>query len=109
MLGEPRCSQRGQTANDRPRECSEAREVRRVHSPDTPPLACGSGQPAATRLTVRPIMEILATSASWPARAQHALPRIYRALSGLGHRILRTRVTPVTLNDVFFLELTGKA
>ena len=42
------------------------------------------------------------------ARAQHALPRIYRALSGLGHRILRTRVTPVTLDDVFF-ELTGKA
>ena len=42
------------------------------------------------------------------ARAQHALPRIYRALSGLGHRILRTRVTPVTLDDVF-LELTGKA
>jgi ABC-2 type transport system ATP-binding protein len=42
------------------------------------------------------------------ARAQHALPRIYRALTGLGHRILRTRVTPVTLDDVFF-ELTGKA
>ena len=42
------------------------------------------------------------------ARAQHALPRIYRALSGLGTRILRTRVTPVTLDDVF-LELTGKA
>ena len=42
------------------------------------------------------------------ARAQHALPRIYRALAGLGHRILRTRVTPVTLDDVF-LELTGKA
>jgi len=41
------------------------------------------------------------------ARAQHALPRIYRALTGLGHRILRTRVTPVTLDDVF-LELTGK-
>jgi ABC-2 type transport system ATP-binding protein len=41
-------------------------------------------------------------------RAQHALPRVYRALSGLGSRILRTRVTPVTLDDVF-LELTGKA
>jgi hypothetical protein len=40
-------------------------------------------------------------------RAQHTLPRIYRALAGLGHRILRTRVTPVTLDDVFF-ELTGK-
>jgi linearmycin/streptolysin S transport system ATP-binding protein len=40
-------------------------------------------------------------------RAQHALPRVYRALSGLGHGILRTRVTPVTLDDVF-LELTGR-
>jgi ABC-2 type transport system ATP-binding protein len=40
-------------------------------------------------------------------RAQHALPRIYRALSAMGHGVLRTRVTPVTLDDVF-LELTGK-
>jgi hypothetical protein len=31
---------------------------------------------------------------------------VYRALSGLG-QVLRTRVTPVTLDDVF-LELTGK-
>jgi ABC-2 type transport system ATP-binding protein len=41
------------------------------------------------------------------ARAQQALPRVYRALSSLGHGVLRTRVTPVTLDDVF-LELTGK-
>jgi ABC-2 type transport system ATP-binding protein len=41
-------------------------------------------------------------------RAQHALPRVYRALSAIGHGIVRTRVTPVTLDDVFF-ELTGKA
>ena len=41
-------------------------------------------------------------------RAQHVLPRVYRALSALGHGIVRTRVTPVTLDDVFF-ELTGKA
>jgi ABC-2 type transport system ATP-binding protein len=40
-------------------------------------------------------------------RAQLALPRIYRALSATGHAVLRTRVTPVTLDDVF-LELTGK-
>jgi ABC-2 type transport system ATP-binding protein len=40
-------------------------------------------------------------------RAQQALPRVYRAVSALGHGILRTRVTPVTLDDVF-LELTGK-
>jgi len=40
-------------------------------------------------------------------RAQHALPRVYRALSAIGHGVVRTRVTPVTLDDVF-LELTGK-
>ncbi|MGH7893163.1 MAG: ATP-binding cassette domain-containing protein, partial [Candidatus Binatia bacterium] len=40
------------------------------------------------------------------SRAQSTLPRIYRAMSTLGH-IVRTRVTPVTLDDVF-LELTGK-
>ena len=40
-------------------------------------------------------------------RAQQALPRVYRAVSALGHGIIRTRVTPVTLDDVF-LELTGK-
>jgi ABC-2 type transport system ATP-binding protein len=40
-------------------------------------------------------------------RAQHALPRVYRALSTIGQGVLRTRVTPVTLDDVF-LELTGK-
>jgi ABC-2 type transport system ATP-binding protein len=41
------------------------------------------------------------------ARAQQVLPRLYRAISTLGHSVLRTRVTPVTLDDVF-LELTGK-
>jgi ABC-2 type transport system ATP-binding protein len=41
------------------------------------------------------------------ARAQQTLPRIYRAVSALGHGVVRTRVTPVTLDDVF-LELTGK-
>jgi ABC-2 type transport system ATP-binding protein len=40
------------------------------------------------------------------ARAQLTLPRVYRAMATLGH-IVRTRVTPVTLDDVF-LELTGK-
>jgi ABC-2 type transport system ATP-binding protein len=42
------------------------------------------------------------------ARAQQVLPRLYRAIAGLGHSVVRTRVTPVTLDDVF-LELTGKA
>jgi len=40
------------------------------------------------------------------SRAQLTLPRIYRAMSTIGH-IVRTRVTPVTLDDVF-MELTGK-
>jgi ABC-2 type transport system ATP-binding protein len=40
-------------------------------------------------------------------RAQQVLPRVYRAVSLNGHAIVRTRVTPVTLDDVF-LELTGK-
>ena len=39
--------------------------------------------------------------------ARLALPRIYRALSAAGQTVLRTRVTPVTLDDVF-LELTGR-
>jgi ABC-2 type transport system ATP-binding protein len=41
------------------------------------------------------------------ARAQRVLPRIYRMLSASGHRVTRTHVSPVTLDDVF-LELTGK-
>jgi ABC-2 type transport system ATP-binding protein len=40
-------------------------------------------------------------------RAQHALPLVYRTLARMGHGVLRTRVTPVTLDDVF-LQLTGK-
>ena len=32
---------------------------------------------------------------------------LYRAVGKLGHSVVRTRVTPVTLDDVF-LELTGK-
>jgi ABC-2 type transport system ATP-binding protein len=40
-------------------------------------------------------------------RAQHALPLVYRALARMGHGVVRTRVTPVTLDDVF-LQLTGK-
>jgi ABC-2 type transport system ATP-binding protein len=40
-------------------------------------------------------------------RAQLALPRVYQAIAQLGQTVLQTRVTPVTLDDVF-LELTGK-
>jgi linearmycin/streptolysin S transport system ATP-binding protein len=39
-------------------------------------------------------------------RAQQVLPKIYRAVSALGHSVVRTRLTPVTLDDVF-IELTG--
>jgi ABC-2 type transport system ATP-binding protein len=41
------------------------------------------------------------------SRAQLALPRVYQVIAQLGQTILQTRVTPVTLDDVF-LELTGK-
>jgi ABC-2 type transport system ATP-binding protein len=41
------------------------------------------------------------------SRAQQVLPRVYRAVAALGRGIVRTRVTPVTLDDVF-LDLTGK-
>jgi ABC-2 type transport system ATP-binding protein len=41
-------------------------------------------------------------------RAQQALPRIYRALAAMGQAVVRTRVMPVTLDEVF-LELTGRA
>jgi ABC-2 type transport system ATP-binding protein len=43
----------------------------------------------------------------YTARAQQVLPRIYRMLSAGGHRVTRTHISPVTLDDVF-LELTGK-
>lgn len=40
-------------------------------------------------------------------RAQQVLSRVYHAIGKVGHSVVRTRVTPVTLDDVF-LELTGK-
>ena len=40
-------------------------------------------------------------------RAQQVLPRVYAAAGYLGQPIVQTRVSPVTLDDVF-LELTGK-
>ena len=40
-------------------------------------------------------------------RAQQVLPRVYAAGAHLGQPIVQTRVSPVTLDDVF-LELTGK-
>jgi ABC-2 type transport system ATP-binding protein len=40
-------------------------------------------------------------------RGQQVLPRVYAAAAQLGQPIVQTRVSPVTLDDVF-LELTGK-
>ncbi len=40
-------------------------------------------------------------------RAQPVLPRVYAAVAQMGQSIVQTRVSPVTLDDVF-LELTGK-
>jgi hypothetical protein len=40
-------------------------------------------------------------------RGQQVLPRVYAVASQLGQPIVQTRVSPVTLDDVF-LELTGK-
>ena len=40
-------------------------------------------------------------------RAQHVLPRVYAAIAQLGPPVVHTRLSPVTLDDVF-LELTGK-
>jgi ABC-2 type transport system ATP-binding protein len=39
--------------------------------------------------------------------AELTLPRVYHALAAEGHGVIQTRVSPVTLDDVF-LELTGK-
>jgi ABC-2 type transport system ATP-binding protein len=40
-------------------------------------------------------------------RGQQVLPRVYAAAAQLGQPVVQTRVSPVTLDDVF-LELTGK-
>src|SRR5262245_19106970 len=50
MLGEPRRSQRGQTANDRSRQCRKRREVRRIHSPSPRRSWSGAGKPTATKM-----------------------------------------------------------
>jgi ABC-2 type transport system ATP-binding protein len=69
-------------------------------------------EPLATTAPLRAIDGVRSVDAVGPelriatARAQRVLPRLYRAVSALGHTVIRTRVTPVTLDDVF-LELTG--
>jgi len=79
---------------------SEVIDLRLLHPPETvTPLESVDGVKKVE--TVGNEVRIFTT------RAQQALPRVYRAVAAMGHGIIRTRVTPVTLDDVF-LELTGK-
>lgn len=79
---------------------TEVIELRLVHPPTTlAPIQAIEG--------VEKVEAVLNEVRIFTTRAQHVLPRIYRAASFLGRAIVQTRVTPVTLDDVF-LELTGK-
>jgi ABC-2 type transport system ATP-binding protein len=79
---------------------SEVIDLRLLHAPETiAPLESVDG--------VRKVETVGNEVRIFTARAQHVLPRVYRAIASLGQSIVRTRVTPVTLDDVF-LELTGK-
>jgi ABC-2 type transport system ATP-binding protein len=79
---------------------TEVIELRLAHPPATlAPLEAVDG--------VRKVEAVGAEVRLFTTRAQQVLPRVYRALSLLGQSVVRTRVTPVTLDDVF-LELTGK-
>jgi ABC-2 type transport system ATP-binding protein len=79
---------------------AEVIDLRLMHPPETvTPLEAIDG--------VRKVESVGNELRIFTTRAQQALPRVYRAVSALGHSIIRTRVTPVTLDDVF-LELTGK-
>jgi ABC-2 type transport system ATP-binding protein len=81
-------------------KATEVIELRLLASPDTvAPLETVEG--------VQKVESVGSEVRIFTKRAPHSLPRIYRALSAMGHGVLRTRVTPVTLDDVF-LELTGK-
>ena len=81
-------------------EATEAIELRL----DTPLAMLG---PLQTIDGVRSVEAVGHELRLFTARAQQVLPRVYRAVAGMGHGVVRTRVTPVTLDDVF-LELTGK-
>ena len=79
---------------------SEVIDLRLLHAPETvAPLEIVDG--------VRKVETVGNEVRIFTTRAQHVLPRVYRAIAALGQSIVRTRVTPVTLDDVF-LELTGK-
>jgi ABC-2 type transport system ATP-binding protein len=79
---------------------NEVIDLRLLHPPETvAPIEAVDG--------VRKVEAVGNEVRIFTTRAQQALPRVYRAVSALGQSIIRTRVTPVTLDDVF-LELTGK-
>jgi ABC-2 type transport system ATP-binding protein len=79
---------------------SEVIDLRLLHAPETiAPLETVDG--------VRKVETVGNEVRIFTTRAQQVLPRVYRAIAALGQSIVRTRVTPVTLDDVF-LELTGK-
>jgi ABC-2 type transport system ATP-binding protein len=81
-------------------KATEVIELRLLASPDTV-------EPLETVDGVQKVESVGSEVRIFTKRAPHSLPRIYRVLSSMGHGVLRTRVTPVTLDDVF-LELTGK-
>jgi ABC-2 type transport system ATP-binding protein len=79
---------------------TEVIRLRLLHPPDTlAPLEAAEG--------VEKVEAVGNEIRLFTTRAQLALPRVYRTIAQLGQTVLQTRVTPVTLDDVF-LELTGK-
>jgi linearmycin/streptolysin S transport system ATP-binding protein len=79
---------------------TEVIQLRLLHPPETlSPLQAVEG--------VQKVESVGNELRVFTTRAQLALPRVYHAIAQLGQTVLQTRVTPVTLDDVF-LELTGK-
>jgi ABC-2 type transport system ATP-binding protein len=81
-------------------QATEVIQLRLLHPPRTlAPLEAVDGVEKVE--SVGNELRIFAT------RAQRAVPDIYRAIAALDQTVVQTRVTSVTLDDVF-LELTGK-
>jgi len=79
---------------------TEVIRLRLLHPPNTlAPLEAAEG--------VQKVEAVGNEIRLFTTRAQLALPRVYQTIAQLGQTVLQTRVTPVTLDDVF-LELTGK-